>query len=107
MRILILRKPTAFKQFDFLSKKSACVSRPDVKYANSSSATTESIKYFSFGKLGYGASEWFTCMRDEGRRNFCYGCGEIGHTFMQCEKKIDHCVVVLMQTKRLTRLDVL
>ena len=72
---------------DFSSKKSVSAPRQEVKDSDVSSETTRGIKCFIWEKLGYRVSEYLSQVQDRNaKRNFCYRCGENGHTFTQCKK---------------------
>ena len=70
---------------DFNAKKNVGAPRPKSKNADVFPTTTGSIKFFR--KVRHKVSECFLRVQERNpRKNSCYRCGELGHTFMQCEK---------------------
>ena len=70
---------------DFNAKKGVGAPRPESKNADVFPTTTGSIKCFR--KVRHKAGECFLRVQERNlRKNFCYRCGELGHTFLQCEK---------------------
>ena len=72
---------------NFNAKKNVGTSRQEGKISDVFPATTKSIKYFSCGSWRHKARECFLRMQDKRRKRYCYRCGGIGHTFMQCERE--------------------
>ena len=72
---------------DFSAKKSVGAPRPEGKISDISPTTTGSIKCFNCGKVGHRASECFSKAQERNPKRYCYRCGGIGDTFMQCEER--------------------
>ena len=72
---------------DFNAEKSVGAPNPDSKTPDVSPAAIGGIKYFSCGRLGHKARKCFSRVQDKWRKRYCYRCGGIGHTLMQCEKR--------------------
>ena len=72
---------------DFNAKKIIGAPRPEGKIPDVSPTTTGSIKCFNCGKVGHRAGECFSKVQERNPKRYCYRCGEIGDTFMQCEEK--------------------
>ena len=71
----------------FSAKKSVGAPRPEGKIPDISPTTTGNIKCFNCGKVRHRASECFSKIQERNPKRYCYRCGGMSHTFMQCEER--------------------
>ena len=70
----------------FNAAKSVGAPRSEGRTPDVPPAEIGGIKCFSRGRLRHKARECFSRVQDKRRKRYCYRCGGIGHTLMQCKK---------------------